>query len=299
MIDASAFEHNDNFTAELADNDQYALFVDKFKAKKTTDDCYTPKEVYETIKQWVCEEYGIDPETIVRPFYPGGDYEHYDYPAGCTVLDNPPFSILSKICGFYLDRGIKFFLFAPSLTCLSGRSNNMRMNHVIIDCDIVYDNGAVVRTSFVTNYGGDTIMQTAPELSRRVNATVDKIRKESTAQLPKYEYPDNIITAAMLQRWCKYGVEFSVKKKDCTPIYSLDAQREHKKSIYGGGLLLSERAAAERAAAERAAAERAAAGRAAAERAAAGRAAAERASAHVWKLSERELEIVKMLGVDA
>jgi hypothetical protein len=61
MIDQAAFEHNENFTAELADNDQYALFVDKFKPKKTTDDCYTPPEVYETIKGWACEEYGIDP----------------------------------------------------------------------------------------------------------------------------------------------------------------------------------------------------------------------------------------------
>jgi hypothetical protein len=212
----------------------------------------------------------------VRPFYPGGDYENYDYPAGCTVLDNPPFSILSKICAFYLDHGIKFFLFAPSLTCLSGRSNNMRMNHLICDCNITYDNGAVVKTSFVTSYGGDTIMQTCPELSRRVNATVERLRKETVAQLPKYEYPDHIITAAILQRWAHYGVEFSVKRQDCTPIYSLDAQRENKKAIFGGGLLLSECAAAERAAAERAA--------------------AERAGAHVWKLSEREMEIVKSLG---
>lgn len=87
----------------------YEDFVEKFKPKKTTDDCYTPPLVYETVKEWACEKYGISPDKIVRPFYPGGDYEHADYPDGCVVLDNPPFSILSKICEFYLDRNIPFF----------------------------------------------------------------------------------------------------------------------------------------------------------------------------------------------
>lgn len=51
-------------------------FCEKFKPKKTTDDCYTPPTIYEVIKNWACKEYGIDPDKIVRPFYPGGDYEN-------------------------------------------------------------------------------------------------------------------------------------------------------------------------------------------------------------------------------
>lgn len=89
--------------------------MDKFKPKKTTDDCYTPPLVYETVKEWACEVYGIDPGKIVRPFYPGGDYENFDYSNGAVVLDNPPFSILSKICQFYLDRKIPFFSVCPKL----------------------------------------------------------------------------------------------------------------------------------------------------------------------------------------
>ena len=54
----------------------------------------------------------------------------------------------------------------------------------------------------------------------------------------------------------------------------LDKQKEHKKAIFGGGLLLSERAAAERAAAERAA-------------------------KHVWELSKREWEIVRGLSKES
>lgn len=74
-----------------------------------------PPAVYEAIKDWACREYGIDPDKVVRPFYPGGDYERFDYSDGKVVVDNPPFSILSKICKFYRDNHVPFFLFAPDL----------------------------------------------------------------------------------------------------------------------------------------------------------------------------------------
>lgn len=95
------------------DNPEYDAFVEKFKPKKTTDDCYTPPLVYDAVREWACREYGIDKSSIVRPFYPGGDYERFEYPKGCCVLDNPPFSILSRICEFYLDREIDFFSIRP------------------------------------------------------------------------------------------------------------------------------------------------------------------------------------------
>lgn len=260
----------------MAAGEAYDEFVEKFKPKKTTDDCYTPPSVYAVIRDWACKEYGIDSSKIVRPFYPGGDYENFDYPDGAVVLDNPPFSILSRICGSYLDRGIPFFLFAPALTVFSGRQNTMRMNHVICDCNIEYENGAIVKTSFVTSYGGDVIAQTEPQLTKLVNDEVERLRRTKTVQLPKYTYPDHIITAALLQRYSHYGVDFKVHKKDCTPIHALDAQRSTKKTIFGGGLLLSDRAAAERAAADRAVAERAAATK--------------------WELSARERAIVEYLN---
>lgn len=37
----------------MAYNETYEEFVEKFKPKKTTDDCYTPPEVYKLIKDWV------------------------------------------------------------------------------------------------------------------------------------------------------------------------------------------------------------------------------------------------------
>lgn len=69
----------------------YEDFVEKFKPKKTTDDCYTPSLVYDAVRDWACEKYGIDPASIVRPFYPGGDYIRFAYPAACfyPVLSPP------------------------------------------------------------------------------------------------------------------------------------------------------------------------------------------------------------------
>lgn len=86
----------------------YEQFVEKFKPKKTTDDCYTPPLIYDGVADWVCTEYGINRDAFCRPFYPGGDYETFDY-TGKIVVDNPPFSILSKILRFYIERNINFF----------------------------------------------------------------------------------------------------------------------------------------------------------------------------------------------
>lgn len=90
----------------------YEGFVDKFKQRVTTDDCFTPPEVYEAVAGYVSERFGVARSDMVRPFYPGGDFEGFDYPPGCCVVDNPPFSILMRIKRFYVGRGIRFFLFA-------------------------------------------------------------------------------------------------------------------------------------------------------------------------------------------
>lgn len=264
----------------------YEEFVEKFKPKKTTDDCFTPPLVYDAVLEWVVKEYGIDAEHVVRPFWPGKNYQAQEYPENCVVVDNPPFSILSKICEYYLDRGIRFFLFAPSLTALSGKSACMKMNHIICDAHIVYDNGALIRTAFVTNLGDEeTVIQAAPSLGSAIEDAVRKTREETIKKPPKYAYPDHVVTAAMVQRYSKHGIDFKVKQSECVYISSLDEQKSCGKGIFGGGLLLCDQAAERKIAAERAA-ERAA--EKAAEKAAAER---ERA-ATVWKISERERAII-------
>ena len=262
----------------LADeNEEYKAFVEKFKPKKTTDDCYTPPKVYEAVKSWACEKYGVDPGRVVRPFWPGGDYRSVDYAGGKVVIDNPPFSILTKIVEFYLEEGVPFFLFAPSLTAFSATKTVERVNHIFAGTEIIYENGAKVQTAFITSYGG-AVAETAPDLKKRVDAAVEETKKK---ELPKYEYPEHVLTPTMLQRYAKYGIEYKVRRGECKHIPALDEQRAHGKTIYGGGLLLSDQKAAERAAAERAAAERAA---------------AERAAVTKWSLSARERKIVEGLG---
>ena len=267
---------------------EYAAFVEKFKPKKTTDDCYTPANVYDVIRDWVLAHYGLAADTeIVRPFWPGGDYERFDYPAGCVVIDNPPFSILSKICRFYHARRIPFFLFAPALT-LFERGGDGKTNFVPASCNITYANGAVVRTGFVTSLG-EWLVETAPDLRRAVKAANDANVKAAKKELPKYEFPPDVLTSARAAWLSEHGEDFRIQRADAAFVRLLDAMGGDG-GIFGGGLLLSTRAAAERAAAERAAAERAAAERAAAERAA-----REKANTTVWRLSPRERALQALL----
>ena len=59
----------------MAINKTYEELVESAKPKLTTDDCYTPENIYSVVRDYVAERYGLDPGTFVRPFYPGGDYQ--------------------------------------------------------------------------------------------------------------------------------------------------------------------------------------------------------------------------------
>ena len=238
-------------------SDEYRAFLDKFKPKKTTDDCYTPDNVYDAVLNWVISEYGIDKDNIVRPFWPGGDYEREHYPGGCTVVDNPPFSIISAICKRYQENGIKFFLFAPYLTNFSSQIKGC--THIVIDVDVMYENGATVNTSFITNLQPGCEIRTAPTLRNAIFEADRQNRKEKKRELPKYSYPPNVVTATMIGYLSKYGQNIQIASEDCFFIRALDAQKAKGKGLFGSGYLISEKAAAEKAAAEKAAAEKAAA----------------------------------------
>ncbi len=280
-----------------AEFEDYEGFVEKFKPRKTTDDCMTPPEVYDAVLAYVAGRFGVDPARAVRPFWPGGDYEGFDYPEGCTVVDNPPFSCLSRIVGFYVASGTPFFLFAPSLTCFGPiRAHLGRVAALVCDADVTYENGATVRTAFLTSLLPGVACEAEPGLGELVNAAADAAKArmglKPAAPLPRYEFPDCVLTAARLQWMAGHGEPLRVMADECAFVRTLDSMRAAGKSgIFGGGLLLGEGATRRRAAAERAAAERAAAERAAAERAAAERAAAER-----WGLSDAERQVAARLA---
>lgn len=54
------------------DFNDYEGFVEKFKPKKTTDDCYTPEPIYKAVHDYVEKRYHTEGRTILRPFFPGG-----------------------------------------------------------------------------------------------------------------------------------------------------------------------------------------------------------------------------------
>ena len=66
-------------------------FVEKFEVKKTTDDCYTPKAVFDLVLDYVNENCDLSGKKIIRPFFPGGDFEAIEYRPEHVVIDNPPF----------------------------------------------------------------------------------------------------------------------------------------------------------------------------------------------------------------
>ena len=224
--------------------EDYKGFTDKFKHKLTTDDCYTSPAVYDAVLRWVTERCGLQGRRIVRPFYPGGDFERYPYEPGDVVVDNPPFSIISKIARFYADRDIPYFLFAPHLTCFSIKAAPTK---VACYADITYENGAVVKTSFISNLFPGVAVMNAPGLLRAIKeAQAGKQAKP----LPKYSYPANVLTISKLDRLNKQGIEFQVMDTQCRYISKLESQRTAGKTIYGSGYLISDGKAAELRAAE-------------------------------------------------
>ena len=245
---------------------EYEAWLSKFEAKKTTDDCYTPAAIYEAVKAWAVEEYKLEGRRVLRPFYPGGDYEREDYQVGDVVIDNPPFSILTKIVRFYEGKGVDFFLFAPTLTLFG---YNAKCS-IVAGTGVKYANGAVVNTSFLTSLD-DAKVRTAPRLKK----AIEEAQEEGKAGKPKrakYVYPGCVITAALLYKISE--VDFRVypgQISDKTP--RLDSQKEAKKTIFGSGFLISEKKAAEKKAAEKKAA----------------------VDAIEWPLSEREMELIRGL----
>ena len=268
-IEAKKREFAERMAAgDLSEEDEeYQQFVEKFIPKKTTDDCYTPALVYDAVADWVSNKYGVKKSAFVRPFYPGGDYKAFKYPKGCVVVDNPPFSIEAEILSFYKEHGVRFFLFAPSLTLFSSSSSSS--SALCCGVSITYDNGANVSTSFLTNLEDRAVrFKSEPTLYKAVKEANDRNLEEQRRELPKYSYPDNIITAAFVARLSKYGVDYSVSVLQSCAISSLDSQKASGKAIYGKGYIVSEKAAAEKAAATR------------------------------WQLSEREKAIVAKLSAN-
>lgn len=239
----------------------YDSFIDKFKRKLTTDDCYTPTAVYDCVVDYVRRKCHIDGLEIIRPFYPDMDYRDVLYYDDQVVIDNPPFSIISQIARFYVGNNVKFFLFAPHLTLFSA---DIDCTKLVVGASIIYKNGANVKTSFLSNLFDDIAIIADHEFYEEL----ESINKVNKPILPKYKYPSNVATVSNIHKLVTRGVSLSFHKNDVYFCRQLDCQKKRNKAMFGSGYLLSEKAAAEKAAAE---------------------------EIIVWELSDREREIIKTL----
>lgn len=209
----------------MSKNENYDEFVDKFKPKLTTDDCYTPPKIYSVILEWVKKYYGVN-ERIIRPFNPNDDYKKYDY-SNAVVVDNPPFSILAEIIDYYLDNNVKFFLFAPSLTCFSYLAKNRKVCILPIDVTITYENGARIVTGFVTNLEDNAININAELYKLIKNCYEDKSRR-------KVKHSCDYMCVGNCNKLAKLGVDFKIKS------FKEFVRKKDNYKIFGGGILLHE-----------------------------------------------------------
>lgn len=145
------------------------------------DEFYTPGAVMDAITAYFVKFYHLEGKRIIRPFYPGGDYENEYYGDG-VVIDNPPFSQTSPIITFYLEHNIPFVLFQDGKTIETPGKRGLGITYIrpsinyITDSLIVESFGekitakkctGAVRTCFITNLE-DHVIHFSEELSKEI-----------------------------------------------------------------------------------------------------------------------------------
>lgn len=156
---------------------------------------------------------------------------------------------MATIVDWYNERNIKYFLFAPSLTALE-YSSRTGTCCVFTNSRIMYENGAQVRTAFLTNMD-DCVARSACDLSHELDKANKQVEKEKAygrtqnrkGTAARYNYPDELVTSAHLANLAAKGGEFKIKRAHF--VRRLDAQKPIKKSIFGAGLLISAKDAQE------------------------------------------------------
>ena len=224
---------------------EYQDFVDKFKPKLTTDDCYTPSEVFEAVEKWVRQHYDLGNVENIRPFKPDGDYKKENY-TGKVVIDNPPFSILSEIVHWYSDNKVKFFLFAPYLTTF-GTAQDCQTTRVLAGVEITYENGAKVLTNFITNMDDPHVLV---EVAGTLRKSIEEAQPNEATELEKYLRPKNLKVGTDFVYSAKLGHDWKITDSECRLTKQSDFLKAVKKGLFGGGLFVSDEVA-EKAAAEK------------------------------------------------
>lgn len=175
--------------ADFYDYDAYVAKFQRTDLPRTTDETYTPEDVYNCVVDYVDTIYPLEGHVVVRPFYPGGDYQAYNYPPNGVVIDNPPFSILTQIVRYYIGRGVPFFLFSNRLTSASFVSLGATV--IYVETALRYSNGAEIGAAFVTNLTPQWAVVCASSL--RSALAEQPSQQPSKKSLKIYDYPPNLL----------------------------------------------------------------------------------------------------------
>lgn len=185
-----------HFTAKQLDWDAY---VKKFGDKpRTTDETYTPKNVYEAVYNWVDKHfYSLKGYKVVRPFFPGGNYEKdlKKYDKNTVVLDNPPFSQVIEIIKTYREHNIKFLLFVPMPSAIRAIYDGCGL--ICPRVALTFENGAQVKTFFAHNFFTEPSLIVSDKLDTALG--MDKKAKKR-----QYKVPPEVLCVKNLIHWINH-----------------------------------------------------------------------------------------------
>ena len=223
----------------------YKYCVTNGRNINSTDECYTPPAVYDTVLNYAVERYGLQDKHIVRPFIPGGDYQKYVYDKNDVVIDNPPFSMTIKIAKWYIENNIPFFLFINGLYGVSlSRGLHGKATVIVTNANVsFYHNGSEkrIKLGFVTNLEPKNIViRGDATLTNRLNGLVNK------KSFKRFHYPENFLKNNDILSALQRNVELKLTTDNCLFEDNLDyhkaqmhakPQRVH---VFGGGYLVSD-----------------------------------------------------------
>ena len=224
----------------------YKYCVTNGRNINSTDECYTPPAVYDTVLDYAVDRYGLQDKHIVRPFIPGGDYQRYVYDENDVVIDNPPFSMTTKITKWYINHDIPFFLFINGLYGVSlSRGLHGKATVIVTNANVsFYNKGSEkrIKLGFVTNLEPkNIIIRGDATLTKRLNGLVKK------KSFKRFHYPENFLKNNDILAALQRNVELKLTTDNCLFEDNLDYHKAqmHAKpqrfGVFGGGYLVNDK----------------------------------------------------------
>lgn len=218
----------------------YKYCVTNGRNINSTDECYTPPAVYDTVLDYAVDRYNLQGKHLVRPFIPGGDYQKYVYDKNDVVIDNPPFSMTTKITNWYIDHNIPFFLFINGQYCVSlSRGLHGKATVIVTNANVsFYNKGSEkrIKLGFVTNMEPkNVIIRGDATLTNRLNGLVTK------KSFKRFHYPENFLKNNDILAALQRNVELKLTTDNCLFEDNLDYHKAHHVAVFGGGYLVNDK----------------------------------------------------------